>query len=44
MRWVGGLMPGRTGKMQAFEHAGVFPDVLVLSKAMGSGMPPAVIL
>jgi diaminobutyrate-2-oxoglutarate transaminase len=35
---------GRTGRMYAFEHSGVIPDVLVLSKAIGGGMPLAVIV
>ena len=35
---------GRTGKMYAFEHANVVPDVLVLSKAIGGGLPLAVIV
>jgi diaminobutyrate-2-oxoglutarate transaminase len=35
---------GRTGKMFAFEHAGIEPDVLVLSKAIGGSLPLSVML
>lgn len=30
---------GRTGKFFCFEHAGVEPDVLLMAKGMGSGLP-----
>jgi diaminobutyrate-2-oxoglutarate transaminase len=35
---------GRTGRMFGFQHAAITPDVLVLSKAIGGGLPLAVVL
>ncbi|QLC35165.1 diaminobutyrate--2-oxoglutarate transaminase (plasmid) [Halarchaeum sp. CBA1220] len=35
---------GRTGETYAFEHAGIVPDVLVLSKAVGGGLPLSVVV
>lgn len=35
---------GRTGRLFAFEHSGIVPDVLVLSKAVGGGLPLAVVI
>jgi 4-aminobutyrate aminotransferase len=30
---------GRTGRMWAFEHAGIVPDVICLAKALSNGLP-----
>ncbi len=30
---------GRTGRFFAYEHSGVIPDVLVMAKGLGSGLP-----
>jgi len=35
---------GRTGRMWAFEHAGISPDVLLTAKAIANGMPLAAIV
>ncbi|MDM5198377.1 aspartate aminotransferase family protein [Fictibacillus enclensis] len=35
---------GRTGEFFAFEHAGIVPDVLVLSKAIGGSLPLSVVV
>ncbi|RNA69736.1 aspartate aminotransferase family protein [Alteribacter keqinensis] len=35
---------GRTGKMFSFEHAGIVPDVFVLSKAIGGSLPLSVVV
>lgn len=35
---------GRTGKMWAFEHAGIVPDVVVIAKAIANGLPLSAIV
>ena len=35
---------GRSGSFYAFQKAGIIPDILVLSKAIGGGLPLAVII
>lgn len=35
---------GRTGKMFAYEHAGIVPDILTLAKPLGGGLPMGAIL
>ena len=30
---------GRTGKFFGFDHAGIVPDIMVMAKGLGSGMP-----
>lgn len=35
---------GRTGKMFAYQHYGITPDVLTLAKALGGGLPIAAML
>ncbi|MDG0809781.1 diaminobutyrate--2-oxoglutarate transaminase [Cohnella rhizosphaerae] len=35
---------GRTGAMFSFEHAGIVPDVIVCSKAVGGGLPMSVVI
>ncbi|RJT07101.1 diaminobutyrate--2-oxoglutarate transaminase family protein [Halococcus sp. IIIV-5B] len=35
---------GRTGSMYAFEHADIIPDAILLSKAVGGGVPLSVLV
>jgi 4-aminobutyrate aminotransferase len=35
---------GRTGRMWAFEHAGIVPDVVLAAKAIANGMPLAALV
>lgn len=35
---------GRTGRMFGFQHADITPDVIVMSKAIGGGLPMAVVI
>ena len=34
---------GRTGKMFAFNHSGIIPDVIIMSKAIGGSLPLAIV-
>ena len=35
---------GRSGKVFSFEHAGIVPDVILISKAVGGGQPMSVVV
>ncbi|MBS5912031.1 diaminobutyrate--2-oxoglutarate transaminase [Paenibacillus macerans] len=35
---------GRTGRMFSFEHAGIVPDVIVCSKAVGGSLPMSLVI
>ncbi len=35
---------GRTGEMFSFEHAGIIPDVIISSKAIGGSLPMSVVI